>query len=217
MTRVRPLSLPAWIGASALGTAAFLSTSCGGGSPVEPVAVTPAPTATATPAPATGPTPTPAPCVVAGTCEAPTTNTNPPTRVELRVFLVRKPDGDPAPCSEADPAAPGGPAPNTRYWFAPIPVGYRVTIDATAFDQFNKPTNHDCRDDNRGCLDWRLQDGQGLIEEFSSGHIFQPKFLVTGAGDFQIQAEMYNNGSRVRSPWMWLKFVADRSQSPCGR
>ena len=193
--------------------------SCGG-SPTTPPTENPPPgppltnpTAATTPRP----TATPPPCVQAGSCEAPTTNTNPPTRIEIRMYQVRKPNGDAAPCLNEDPVAPGGPAPNTRYWFAPVPVGYRVKLDATAFDQFNKPTNHDCSDDNKGCITWRFGEGEELIDEYGLGHIFQPTFRVAGAGDFQIQAEMYNNGSRVRSPWYWMSFVDNASESPCSR
>jgi hypothetical protein len=133
------------------------------------------------------------------------------------MYQVRKPNGDAAPCLNEDPVASGAPAPNTRYWFAPVPVGYFVKLDATAFDQFNKPTNSDCSEENRGCITWRLEDGQELIDQFGYGHIFQPTFHITGAGDFQIQAEMYNNGSRVRSAWYWMKFVDNPALSPCSK
>jgi hypothetical protein len=155
--------------------------------------------------------------VVTGKCEDPTTNTQPPVDIHIRMYLVRKPDGDAAPCLNEDPVAPGGPAPNTRYWFAPIPVGYRVKLDATAYDRFNKPTNSDCSEENRGCITWRFGDGENLIDDYNAGHIFQPTFRVIGAGDFQIQAEMYNNGNKVRSPWYWMSFVSNPAESPCSR
>jgi len=59
--------------------------------------------------------------------------------------------------------------------------------------------------------------GEDLIDEYNTGHIFQPTFRIARAGDFQIQAEMYNDGSRVRSPWYWMSFVADPAESPCSR
>jgi hypothetical protein len=196
---------------------AFLS--CGGGSsgpttPVDSPTTSSQPPAASTATPR--PTPTLPPCTQ-GLCEAPTTNTAPPTRIFVKVFQVLKPNGDPAPCSGDDPAAPGGPAPFTFYGFAAIPVGYRVVIDATAFDSNNKPTNSTCETDSH-CINWRLEDGAELIENFSTGlNIFQPRFKVIGAGNYQIQAEMLNNGNRVRSTWFWLKFVDDPSSSPCGR
>jgi len=188
--------------------------SCGGGNPAGPpsssnTSTTPTPVAAATA------TPRPTAACTQGLCEAPTTNTNPPARIFVKVFQVLKPNGDVAPCGENDPAAPGGPAPFTFYGFAAIPVGYRVVLDATAFDAANKPTNADC-DKNEHCINWRQEDGADLIGGYSEGHIFQPKFNAIGEGDFQIQAEMLNNGSRVRSPWFWLKFVERESQSPCG-
>jgi hypothetical protein len=192
--------------------------SCGGGggstNPVAPPTTGSQPPAASTATPV--PTPTPPPCTQ-GLCEAPTTNTAPPTRIFVKVFQVLKPNGDPAPCSGEDPSAPGGPAPFTIYGFAPIPVGYRVVIDATAFDSNNKATNSDCAT-NASCINWRQDAGSELIDNFTAGsNIFQPKFYVTGAGDYQLQAEMLNNGNRVRSPWFWLKFVDSPSQSPCGR
>jgi len=203
------------LGSLALPLALF---SCGGGggtgNPVAPPtsSVQPPAASTATPVP----TPTRPPCTQ-GLCEDPTTNTAPPTRIFVKVFQVLKPNGDPAPCSGEDPSEPGGPAPFTLYGFAAIPVGYRVVIDATAFDNNNKATNSNCGTDER-CINWRQEDGSELIDNFSTGsNIFQPRFRVTGAGDYQIQAEMLNNGNRVRSPWFWLRFVDNPAQSPCGR
>ena len=189
-----------------------------GGSPAGPGGSgDPTPTPTSAPTTAPRATPTPPPCTQ-GLCEAPVTNTNPPSRIHVKVFLVFKPNGDVAPCGGEDPAAPGGPGPLTYYGFAPIPVGYRVAIDATPFDRDGKPTNGKCNDDPAGCINWRQEDGSELIADYTQGHIFQPKFRVAGAGDFQIQAEMRDDqNNRVRSPWFWLKFVDDPSQSPCGR
>ena len=169
------------------------------------------------------PTATPKPCVIAGSGEAETTNTNPPVRIHIRMYQVRKPNGDAAPCLNEDPVAPGNPLgdPNTRYWFAPVPIGYTVKVDATAFDRFDKPTNSDCTnergEENRACLTWRFGVGQDLIDGINMGHLFQPTFHVIGSGDFQIQAEMYNNGSRVRSPWYWMRFTDRPAESPCAR
>ena len=206
----------------ALAVAVAVSVSCGG-SPAGPENGSPTPTPAATAVPTAGPTPTPAPCVAAGTCEAPVTNTNPPTRIEIRMYQVRKPNGDAAPCQNEDPTAPGTPLgdANVRYWFAAIPVGYRVKLDATAFDRFNKPTNGSCTDangqENRSCINWRLGHGAHLIDEYSTGHIFQPTFRIIGEGDFQIQAEMIVNGDRVRSPWYWMNFVSNPAASPCSK
>ena len=204
----------------ALVFAVAASFSCGGGSPTDPGTNTPPPVTGggATPTPAARPTPN-----LCSTCEAPVTNSNPPARIEIRMYQVRKPNGDAAPCLNEDAVAPGNPIgeANTRYWFAPIPVGYTLKLDATAFDRFNKPTNSDCikpnGEENRACITWRFGHGEHLIDSYSLGHIFQPTFRVTGEGDFQIQAEMYDNGSRVRSPWYWMNFTADASQSPCSR
>jgi hypothetical protein len=195
------------------------SISCGGSPSGPEETATPTPRPGGSTAPTAGPTATPNPCVAAGSCEAPTTNTNPPTEIRMRMYLVRKPDGDAAPCLNEEPVATGHPLndPNTRYWFAPIPVGYRVKLDATAYDRFGKPTNHDCSEENRGCITWRFGVGEDLIDEYNTGHIFQPTFKIIGAGDFQIQAEMYNDGSRVRSPWYWMSFVVNPAESPCSR
>jgi hypothetical protein len=206
------------------GALAAFSISCGG-SPSGPdgnggPTTGPNPTTGGNPA---APTATPRPCVADGTCEAPTTSTTRPTRIEIRMYQVRKPNGDAAPCLNEDPVAPGTPLgdANVRYWFASVPIGYRVKLDATAFDASNKPTNGQCTDaggnENRSCINWRLGHGEQLIDEYNTGHIFQPTFRVIGEGDFQIQAEMIYNGERIRSPWYWMNFTSNPSQSPCAR
>lgn len=201
-----------------LAFAVVVSLSCGS-SPTDPGGNTPPPAGAGGTSPTAAPTATPKPCVAAGTCEAEVTNTNPPTRIEIRMYQVRKPNGDAAPCLNEDPVAPGTPLgdANVRYWFAPVPVGYTVKLDATAFDRFNKPTNSNCSEENRGCINWRLGFGQQLIDNYSTGHIFQPTFKVIGEGDFQIQAEMMNGTDRVRSPWYWMNFTSNPAESPCSR
>jgi hypothetical protein len=66
---------------------------CGGGTTLQP---TPVPTATPTPDPPT-PTPTPTPTATptpCATCEVPVSNTNPTTRLTLRLYSVETPFGE---------------------------------------------------------------------------------------------------------------------------
>ena len=111
---------------------AALAAGCGSTpSPVTPTTTpTPAPTpaavATPTPAPLATPTPvpTPTPCTQ-GLCEEPTTNTNPPVRLTLRIYSV---------------VNQGGQWIQGLTEMDAIPVGYTVTVDATAKDEGNRDT-----------------------------------------------------------------------------
>jgi hypothetical protein len=81
---------------------------------------TPTPLPIATPTPA----PTPTPCTQ-GLCEEPTTNTNKPVRLTLRIYSVVNPGGQWIQgVTEKDA----------------IPVSYTVTVDATAKDAANDDT-----------------------------------------------------------------------------
>lgn len=111
------------LGATLLLAATFAA--CGGSSPVTP---TPSPTPIATPTPAPTPTPTPVPTptpCTQGLCEEPVTNTNPPVRLTLRLYVVESPTGGFIP----------QPNPGT-----PIPVGYIARLDVTAKDVDNRET-----------------------------------------------------------------------------
>jgi hypothetical protein len=72
-----------------LALAALLAVSCGGSSPVTPVAVvpTPAPTPVPTPAPTPSPTPTPV-AEICDDCEVAVTNRNSPVRLTLRLYTL---------------------------------------------------------------------------------------------------------------------------------
>jgi hypothetical protein len=97
---------------------------CGSSTPAAP---TPSPSpvvvATPTPTPVPAPTPTPTPTPAEG--EPPVTNTNPATRLTMRIFVIEHPDGTYQ--GDVDPKQP-------------IPVGYTARLDVTAKDLDNRET-----------------------------------------------------------------------------
>ena len=126
---------------------------------------TPVTVATPTPVPppvATEPahTPEPPPC---SSCEAPVTNTNPPVRLTIRVYKVEDLDGK---------IVAGIPT--------SIPVGYKVTIDATPKDIGNRDTL------GSGTVDFSFSN-ESLVR-VSGNHGFQKKMTVLRAGTIQVQA-----------------------------
>jgi hypothetical protein len=122
-----------------LGVAAVLAVCSACGGAASPLAATqaagllaagtptPAPSPSpATPAPVVAPTPTPTPTpCTQGLCEEPTTNTNPPVRLTLRIYTVVNGAGQQISGITEESA---------------IPLGLTVTVDATAKDEGNKDT-----------------------------------------------------------------------------
>jgi hypothetical protein len=103
----------------------FLAVSCGSSTPVTP---TPSPMPAATPAPAPSPTatpvPAPSPTPPVDEGEPPVTNTNPATRLAIRLYVVEDPGG----------GYINNPDPNN------VPAGYTARIDVTAKDIDNRET-----------------------------------------------------------------------------
>jgi hypothetical protein len=97
---------------------------CGSSTPAVP---TPSPVAvpTPTPTPVAVATPTPAPTPTPEEGEPPVTNTNPVTRLSMRIFVIENPDGTYT--GNVDPKQP-------------IPVGYTARLDVTAKDVDNRET-----------------------------------------------------------------------------
>ena len=96
---------------------------CGASTPAAP---TPSPSPVAIPSPTPVPvaTPTPVPTPTPES-EPPVTNTNPATRLTMRIFVIENPDGTYT--GNVDPKQP-------------IPVGYTARLDVTAKDIDNRET-----------------------------------------------------------------------------
>jgi hypothetical protein len=135
-----------------LGAALFVAVlaACGGASSpvastqgsalVAVITPTPPPVPSPTPEPVVAPTPspTPTPCTQ-GLCEAPTTNTNLPVRITLRIYTVVN----------------GGEQVHGFTEETPIPTGYTVTVDATAKDEGNRDTL------GQSPIEWVFEDAEG--------------------------------------------------------
>lgn len=135
--------------------------------------VTPTPVAAATPIPAPAPapspvvsepsqTPAPPPC---DECEAPVTNTNKPVRLTLRVYKVEDPNGK-----------------LVFGYTTEFPVGYKVTIDATAKDEDNHDTLGTAE------VDFFVSD-ESLVR-VGGNHNFQRKITAARPGDLRVWASL---------------------------
>lgn len=162
-----------------LGLAALESACSERSIPTAPLpAASPLAAPTPLPAPTPAPEPTPTPCT-AGLCEAPTTNTNPPVRLTLRLYFVTNDSGIFVPgFTEQDE----------------IPVGYRVTIDATAKDKENQDTL------GSGTVSFFFSD-TGLAK-IGGSHTHQRRLTVLKAGTLDCWAEL----DGVMSNVLQLKF-----------
>ncbi len=152
----------------------FAMAGCGGstssGANATPVAVaTPAPVPTPVADPVHTPTPAPPPC---GSCEAPITNTNPPVRLTIRVYKVEDLNGT---------VLAGIPD--------SIPLGYKVTIDATPKDKDNRDTL------GSGTVDFSFSDLS--LVKVGSNHGFQKKLTVLGEGTLEVAASLDGIDSNV--------------------
>jgi hypothetical protein len=145
---------------------------CGGstssGANATPVAVatpTPAPSPTPTPV-ASEPshTPTPPPCTQ-GLCEEPTTNTAAPVRLTIRVYKVEDPNGK-----------------LVNGFITEFPVGYKVTIDATAKDVDNR--------DTLGSTDVDFGVSDESLVRIGGNHNFQRKITAVRPGGLQVWASL---------------------------
>jgi hypothetical protein len=148
-----------------------------GGSNSSATNVTPVAVATPTPAPSPTPvtdpshTPTPAPPCT-GSCEPPVTNTNPPVRLTIRVYKIQDLNGT---------VLAGIPD--------SIPLGYKVTIDATPKDKDNRDTL------GSGTVEFSFSD-PSLIK-VGSNHGFQKKLTVLGGGTLEVAASIDGIDSNV--------------------
>ena len=101
---------------------------CGGGSPAAPG---PTPSPVPTPVPTPTPTPTPDTICFQGLCEAPTTNTNPVVRAQLRLYQLFDENG-----TWVQPT----PDPVKQVVKEPIPLGYTIRLDVVGRDADYKDT-----------------------------------------------------------------------------
>jgi hypothetical protein len=136
------------------------------------------PVAVATPTPAPSPTPVatepshapaPPPCEE---CEAPVTNTNTPVRLTIRVYKVEDLDGK-----------------LVTGYTTEFPVGYKVTIDATAKDE----DNHD----TLGSTDVRFGVSDDSLVRIGGNHNFQRKITAVRAGDLRVWAALDGVDSNI--------------------
>jgi hypothetical protein len=159
-----------------LGVVVIVEPGCGGGkssgTTPTPVAQTPSPTPSPSPV-ASEPShaPTPPPCTQ-GLCEPPTTNTNAPVRLTIKIYKVQDQNGT---------LLDGIPR--------PIPVGYKVTIDATAKDEDNRDTL------GSGTVDFTFSDTS--LVEVGSNHSYQKKLTVLAGGLLEVQASLDGIDSNV--------------------
>lgn len=151
----------------------LVAAGCGRGSATSPDPV-PAPT----PAPTPVPTPTPAPTPTPG--EAPVTNTSPPVRLTIKVYKVTDKNEVLQPLTERDP----------------IPVGYKVTIDATAKDAEERETN--------GVSGWvAFEVSDTDLVDVGGNHAFQRKLVAKKAGRVEVWAVL----DGVQSNTLSIRFV----------
>jgi len=158
-----------------LGVLIIVEPGCGGS---KTSGTTATPVVAATPAPVPSPvatepshTPTPPPCTQ-GLCEEPVTNTNAPVRLTIRVYKVEDPNGI-----------------VVNGFTTEFPVGYRVTVDATAKDRDNRDTL------GSGTVAFSFSDP--LLVKVGSNHGYQKKLTILAGGDLQVQASLDGIDSNV--------------------
>lgn len=144
---------------------------CGSSSPTAPVAGSVASVATtATPAPAV-PAPaapaTPEPSPICDGCEAPTTNTAQPVRLNLRLYSVSDPDGKFHPgFTDIDE----------------LPLGWQATIDVVAKDAFGVET--------LGSSNVEFSFENAGIARIGGNHPFQRKLQIREPGRITCRASL---------------------------
>lgn len=134
-------------------------------------AATPAPSPSATPTPV--PSPSPSPCTT-GLCEPPVTSVLPPARLSIRVFSVVDDRGKLVPVFDEK---------------GPFPVGYRLTIDATAKDEEDAPTN--------GTSNVNYSYSDTSLVKITGNHEFQTKLTILYPGTMTVWAELDGITSNV--------------------
>lgn len=144
-----------------------------------PAAPTPQPTPTPTPAPTPTPTPQPTPTPDCGGCEPPVTNANPPARLTIRVYKVVDKNEVLQPLTERDL----------------IPVGFKVTVDATAKDADERETNG-----ISGWVAYFVSDED--VVNVGGNHPFQRKLTGLKEGTVEVWAKL----DGVRSNTLVLRF-----------
>jgi hypothetical protein len=166
--------------------AVVATVACGGGSSLTTPtpsantaqAVAPVAAPAATPA---APSPSPSPCTQ-GLCEAPTTNSNQPVRLTIKLYSIVDRE------ERLIQGVSDGMA---------IPVGYRATIDATAKDDSNRDTIADGGSVEYTASDW------SMVRASGGGGTHQLKFTPLRAGTITFRAEFQN----VVSNELTLTFV----------
>jgi hypothetical protein len=159
-----------------------LLSACGGGgnmSPTPTAPVTPAPAPAPTPEPTPAPTPTPPPSSCADPCEAPVTNDSPAARLNIRLYILTDEHGQLV--REYDTEA--------------IPVGWRLTLDATAKDAQGRETN------GQKVVRWFV-DNEGIVQ-LGGSHLHQVKITPREPG----RIEVYARQDGVDSNTLKFRFV----------
>jgi hypothetical protein len=159
----------------------LLVAACGGGtaSAPDPVLLPESIPATPTPAPSTTPAPSPSPALCDG-CEAPVTNAAPPARLTIKVYKVVDRNEALQPLTDRDP----------------IPVDFKVTIDATAKDANEQETNG-----VSGWVAFFIDDED--VAQLDGNHAFQRKVKASAPGTVRVWANL----DGVRSNTLTLRFV----------
>ena len=157
------MKMQSWVVMAAVCAGTFAVSGCGEStSETNPTPVVVAPSASAPPPAAPDPahTPAPPPC---SNCEPPVTNTAPPVRLTIRVYKIEDLEGR---LVDGIPAS--------------IPVGYKVTIDATPKDEDNVDTL------GSGTVDFTFSEPD--LVKVSGQHGFQKKMTVLAPGVIDVQA-----------------------------
>ncbi len=166
-------------------------TGCGAGGAAAPSAVTtttttlaaapqPSPSPSPSPTPVPIPSPSPSPACTQGLCETPVVNQNPPVRLTIRLYSVVDLDQ------------------RQRFDFSiddEFPVGWQLTLDAVAKDEFGKETN------GQGGVDFRFSSDE--LAKVGGSNPFQRRLLVKKPGVLEVYARM----EKVTSNTLSLKFV----------
>jgi hypothetical protein len=160
-----------------------LLSACGGGSPsAAPSIPTPSvsmpapPTPAPTPEPTPVPSPPPTPC---DTCEETVTNDSPAARLSIRLYILTDEHGQLV----------------RDYDTEAIPVGWRLTLDATAKDAQNRETN------GQKVVRWFVDDES--IVQLGGSHLHQLKVTPRGPG----RIEVYARQDGVDSNTLKFRFV----------
>jgi hypothetical protein len=124
--------------------------------------VVPAPTPT--PAPEPTPTPLPAPPACPEPCEEPVTNDSPAARLNIRLYILTDEHGELV----------------RGYDTEAIPVGWRLTLDATAKDSQGRETN------GEKVVRWFV-DNDGIVQVGGS-HLHQLKVTPRAPGRIEVSA-----------------------------